>query len=89
MTFATILAIVHSSHKNTSSALYFLSALNLKPEFHKIHLSRGTFSPQALNLAIAIDLVVLKHSQLGLLALMLYLFRGGVDLLLALLRTTT
>ena len=67
----------------------FCQLSNLKPELHKIYLSRGTFSSQALNLAIAIDLVVLKHSQLGLLALVLYLFRGGVDLLLALLSTTT
>ena len=41
--------------------------------------------PQTLDLAIAVDLVVLEHGELGLLALMLDLLRGGVDLLLALL----
>jgi hypothetical protein len=45
--------------------------------------------PQTLDLAIAIDLVVLEHGQLGLLALVLDLLRGGVNLLLALLGTTT
>lgn len=44
---------------------------------------------QALDLAIAVDLVVLENSQLGLLALVLDLFGGGVNLLLALLGTTT
>ena len=44
---------------------------------------------EALDLAIAIDLVVLEHSQLGLLALVLDLLGGGVHLLLALLGTTT
>ena len=51
-------------------------------------LSRA-LSPQTLNLAITIDLVVLEHSQLRLLALMLDLLRCGVDLLLALLGTAT
>ena len=41
--------------------------------------------PQTLDLAIAIDLVVLEHSELGLLALMLDLLGCGVYLLLALL----
>ena len=44
---------------------------------------------EALNGAIASDLVVLEHSQLGLLALVLDLLGGGVHLLLALLATTT
>jgi hypothetical protein len=45
-------------------------------------------APQALDLAIAVHLVVLEHSQLGLLALVLDLLGGGVHLLLALLGTT-
>ncbi len=49
----------------------------------------GAFSAQALNFSIAINLVVLEDCQLGLLALMLDLLGGGVDLLLALLSTTT
>lgn len=49
----------------------------------------GALPAQALDLAITVDLVVLEHSQLGLLALVLDLLRGGVDLLLALLGHTT
>jgi len=45
--------------------------------------------PQALNLAIAINLVVLEDSELGLLPLVLDLLRGGVHLLLALLGSST
>jgi hypothetical protein len=43
--------------------------------------------PQSLNLSVSIDLVVLEHGQLGLLALVLDLLWCGVDLLLALLGT--
>jgi hypothetical protein len=53
------------------------------------YLSRGAFAAETLDLSIAIDLVVLEHSQLGLLALVLDLLWGGVDLLLAFLTTTT
>ena len=49
----------------------------------------GALAAETLNLAIAIDLVVLEDSQLGLLALVLDLLGGGVDLLLPLLATTT
>lgn len=65
------------------------------PIVHSCHedtstaLWRWTLSPQTLDLSITIHLVVLEHSQFGLLALMLDLLRRGVDLLLALLRTTT
>lgn len=44
---------------------------------------------QTLDLAVTVDLVVLEHGQLGLLALVLDLLRGGVNLLLALLGSTT
>lgn len=47
------------------------------------------FASQALNLSIAINLVVFEDSQFGLLALVLDLLGGGVDLLLALLGTTS
>lgn len=67
---AAVLAVVHSSHEDTSTALR-LRAL----------------APQTLNLAIAIDLVVLEHSELGLLALVLDLLGRGVHLLLPLLAT--
>jgi hypothetical protein len=49
----------------------------------------GTLASQAFNLSIAINLVVLEHSELGLLVLVLDLLGGCVDLLLALLATTT
>ena len=47
----------------------------------------GALSPQSLDLSVSINLVVLEHCQLGLLALVLDLFRSSVDLLLALLGT--
>lgn len=46
-------------------------------------------SSETLDLSIAINLVVLEDSQLGLLALVLDLLWSGVDLLLALLGHTT
>jgi len=62
---------------------------------HRSHENTGTavgswaLSAQTLNLSITVDLVVLEHSQLRLLALVLYLLWGSVNLLLALLGTTT
>ena len=53
------------------------------------YLGRRTFPPQALDLAIPVNLVVLEHSQLGLLALVLDLLGCGVHLLLSLLSATT
>jgi len=47
------------------------------------------FPPKSLDLAIAIDLVVLENSQLGLLPLVLDLLGGSVHLLLPLLGATT
>jgi hypothetical protein len=44
---------------------------------------------QALNLAIAVDLVVLQYSEFDLLALVLDLLWSGVNLLFTLLATTT
>ena len=55
---------------------------------HRSYLVGGALAPQTLDLTIAVDLVVLEHSQLGLLALVLDLLGSGVDLLLALLATT-
>jgi len=49
----------------------------------------GALSSQTLDLSVTVDLVVLEDSQLGLLALMLDLLWGSVNLLLALLGTTT
>lgn len=45
----------------------------------------GALASQARDLAVAVDLVVLQHSQLHLLLLVLDLLGGGVVLLLALL----
>lgn len=65
------------------------------PIVHRCHedtsttLCCGTLPPQTLNLSIAIHLVVFQHRQFGLLALMLDLLRGGINLLLALLGATT
>jgi hypothetical protein len=49
----------------------------------------GTLPPQALDLAVSINLVVLEYGELSLLALVLNLLGSGVDLLLALLAATT
>jgi len=49
----------------------------------------GALSPQSLDLAIAVNLVVFQDCQLGLLPLVLDLLWGGVNLLLSLLSTTT
>ena len=45
----------------------------------------GALATQTLDLAVAVDLVVLEHGQFHLLALVLDLLGGGVYLLLALL----
>ena len=52
-------------------------------------LGSGALTTEALDLAITVHLVVLEDGQLGLLPLVLDLLGGGVDLLLALLATTT
>jgi len=52
-------------------------------------LSSWTLAAEALNLAVRVDLVVLKNRHLHLLALVLNLLGGAVVLLLALLSTTT
>ena len=69
---STVLAVVHGSHEDTSTAL-----------------GSGALAAKALDLAVTVDLVVLKDSELGLLALVLDLLGGGVHLLLALLGSTT
>jgi hypothetical protein len=62
---------------------------------HGSHEDTGTalglraLTPETLDLAVAVDLVVLQDSELGLLALVLDLLGGGVDLLLALLASST
>lgn len=62
---------------------------------HGSHEDTGTtllgwaFSSQSLDLAITINLVVLEHSQLGLLSLVLDLLGSAVHLLLSLLGTAT
>ena len=49
----------------------------------------GALAAQTLDLAVTVDLVVLKDGEFGLFALVLDLLGGGVDLLFALLATTT
>jgi hypothetical protein len=53
------------------------------------YLGGGALAAKTLDLAITVNLVVLKDGELGLLVLVLDLLGGGVDLLLALLTTTT
>ena len=55
----------------------------------KTHVWVWALAAETLDLSIAVNLVVLENSQLGLLALVLDLLWGGVDLLLALLGTST
>lgn len=55
----------------------------------KTYLGGGALAAETLDLAITVDLVVLEDGKLGLLALVLDLLGGGVDLLLTLLTTTT
>ena len=49
----------------------------------------GALAAQTLNLAVTVNLVVLEDGEFGLFALVLDLLGGGVDLLFALLATTT
>lgn len=49
----------------------------------------GALAAQTLDLSVTVDLVVLKDGEFGLFALVLDLLGGGVDLLFALLATTT
>jgi hypothetical protein len=86
---ATVLAVVHGSHEDTSTALIFISKGPTSIKTHnETHGLLRAFPPQALDLAIAIDLVVLEDSELGLLPLVLDLLGCSVDLLLALLAAT-
>lgn len=55
---------------------------------YQTNLGSWAFSPQTLDFAVTVHLVVLKHSQLCLLALVLDLLGCGVHLLLALLGTS-
>lgn len=85
-----VLAIVHSSHENSSTAL--AHKLACRPVMHQVRLTHRfirALSPQAFDLAITIHLVILQHGELGLLTLVLDLLRSSVDLLLPLLTSTT
>lgn len=96
---AAVLAVVHGSHEDASTALEedtkvsnrILQATKscLTTRWGaKTYSLRGTLPPETLDLAIAVDLVVLEHRQFDLLALVLDLLWRGVDLLLALLAAT-
>jgi hypothetical protein len=65
-----------------------LSVVHRSHEDTSAAVLRWALPPQALNLAIAINLVVLENGQLGLLTLVLDLLGCAVDLLLALFCTT-
>ncbi len=64
-----------------------LTLIIICPE-HAYGLCRA-LSPQTLNLAIPIHLIVLEHRELGLLALVLNLLRRSVHLLFPLLSAAT
>ena len=59
-----------------------------RPQKTKTHGLGRALAAQTLDLAVAVDAVVLEHGELGLLALVLDLLGGGVHLLLALLGAT-
>lgn len=92
---ATVLTIRHGGHEDTGTALELgcvsknsvVCPPDAEPE--STYGVAGALSSETLNVTILVDLVVLEDSQLGLLALVLDLLGGGVDLLLALLTTTT
>jgi len=70
----------------------FATVLAVMVEGHKnasTAFGGGTFTPQALDLSIGVDLVVLEDSHLDLLTLMLDFLGGVVSLLLALLGTSS
>lgn len=58
-------------------------------EWGETNLGGGALAAKTLDLAVTVNLVVLEDGELGLLVLVLDLLGGGVDLLLALLTTTT
>ena len=63
MTLAAVLSVVHSSHKDTSTALlcdvsYAISYLHIEGSY----LGSRAFSPQTLDLAITVDFVILEDS---------------------------
>jgi len=91
MTFATVLAVVHGSHEDTGTTLSrgsVVGKLSLLVDA-ETYLGRRALPAETLNLPVTVDLVVLEHSELDLLALVLDLLGGGVDLLLALLAAST
>ena len=61
-----------------------LTILHRRHEHPSATLRRRTLSPQSLNRAIPIHLVVLQHGELRLLALVLDFLGRGVHLLLSL-----
>jgi hypothetical protein len=87
----TVLAVVHGGHEDTGTALTMLLVFWMRrcSEKEETYGVRGALATQALDLAVTVNLVVLEDGELVLLALVLDLLGGGVDLLLALLTTTT
>lgn len=85
-----VLTVVHGSHKDAGTALsHRLACCPVMHNYLSTYSLIRALSPQALDLAITVHFVVLEHGEFGLLALMLDLLRGGVDLLLPLLASTT
>jgi len=88
---ATVLTILHGGHEDTGTALRkrLAQCRLLRGKEGETHGLVRALATKTLDLAIRVDLVVLEDSELGLLALVLDLLGGGVDLLLSLLATTT
>lgn len=92
MALPTILTVMHRGHEDTGSTLCPLLAhcsTDTNLSSLATYLRRRALPPQALDFPIPIDLVVLQHGQLGLLALVLDLLRRRIHLLLALLGSTS
>jgi hypothetical protein len=67
----------------------WVSNLLMVPDIRKAYVWSWALSTKTLDLSITVNLVVLEDRELGLLALVLDLFWGGVNLLLALLGSST
>lgn len=86
-----VLAVVHGSHEDTGTALKnVLASIPISGRYSiQTYGLGGALAAQTLNLAVTVNLVVLEDGEFGLFALVLDLLGGGVDLLFALLATTT
>ena len=71
---SAVLPVLHRSHEDAGSALLWVSTRSTLGEDTEAYRIVRALSPKPLNLAVAIDLVVLEDGELALLAFMLDLF---------------